>query len=47
MKWIGIICLASCMAYYHPLKKPIDYLFIILFWIGLNLFVDGKNEDRY
>ena len=46
MKWIGIICLAVCMTYYHPSENPIDYLFVFLFWIGLNLFVDGKIEEN-
>lgn len=44
MKLIGIICLGFCMAYYHPCEKPVDWVFMILFWVGLNFFVDGSED---
>jgi hypothetical protein len=44
MKWIGIVCLAFSMTYYHPCEKPMDWVFVVLFWIGLTCYVNGSEE---
>lgn len=45
MKWIGIILLAISIAEIYPITDWKSAIVMVLFWIGLNLFVNSKIEE--
>ena len=45
-RYIGIICLATWNAYCHPVYTKMDALMVVLFWVGIALFVKSETEDK-
>lgn len=45
LKYIGAVCLALWNGYHHPINTKMDFVMIVLFWIGVTCFVNGYVED--